>query len=145
MKPYLTLALAALATLALCGTPAFAHGHCGGHHHGCPSDRVYDPDTVTTLHGTATAVVIVPARGGRSGGMHLTLSSAGAATEVHVGPGWFVEREGFRIAEGDALEVTGSVVDSDGASFVVAREIKKGTAVLRLRDKRGVPAWSGRP
>jgi hypothetical protein len=149
MKPCLTLTLAVLASLALCGTPAFAHGHCGGHHHGCsscpPGDRSYDPDSVTTLQGTATEVEVVPARGGRSGGLHLTLSSGSAATEVHVGPSWFLEREGFRIAKGDALEVTGSLVDSDGTRFVVAREIKKGSAVIRLRDEQGVPAWSGRP
>jgi hypothetical protein len=148
------LALAVIAALALWGSTAPAHGHCQGQHHGCPgcpqgapnegpAARVYDPDSVTTLHGTATAVTVLPARGGRSGGFHVTLSSEGVERDIHVGPSWFLEREGFQIAKGDVLDVTGSVVELDGASFVVAREIQKGTSVLRLRDERGVPLWAG--
>lgn len=152
MSKYLTLA--AIAALVLGGSAAWAHGHCQGHHHGCPgcpqgepnagpAARVYDPDSVTTLHGTASAVTVLPARGGRAGGLHVMLSSEGTESDVHVGPSWYLDREGFRIAKGDVLDVTGSVVDSDGTSFVVAREIKKGGDVLRLRDERGVPLWAG--
>ena len=43
---------------------------------------IYDPDTVTTLRGTATAVTVVPARGGGMGGVHVTLSSDGQAMDV---------------------------------------------------------------
>jgi hypothetical protein len=39
--------------------------------------------------------------------------------------------------------VTGSVIDSDGNSFLVARELKKGEKVLKLRDEQGVPVWAG--
>jgi len=160
MRPCLIFALTAASALALCGTAVSAHDHCAGHHHhhgcpgvapaggpqgcaGCPGDRAYDPDTVTTMRGTATAVEVVPARGGRSGGLHLTLSSDGSAIAVHVGPSWFVESEGQQFAKGDLLEVTGSVLEADGARFLVAREIKKGDSVLRLRDERGVPFWAG--
>lgn len=152
MNKYLTLA--AIAALVLGGSAAWAHGHCQGHHRGCPgcpqgepnpgpAARVYDPDSVTTLHGTATAVTVLPARGGRSGGLHVMLSSEATERDVHVGPSWYLDREGFRIAKGDVLDVTGSIVDSDGTSFVVAREIKKGGHVLRLRDEGGVPLWAG--
>jgi hypothetical protein len=150
------LALAAIAALALWGSTASAHGPCHDHHHGCPScpqgvpgegpaARAYDPDSVTTLHGTAAAVGVLPTRGGRAGGLHVTLASEGVEREVHLGPTWFLEREGFRIAKGDLLDVTGSIVESDGTSFVVAREIRKGAGVLRLRDERGHPAVGGRP
>ena len=113
-----------------------------------PGDRVpggstYDPDTVTTLRGTVTAVTVVPARGGRIGGTHVTLAGDGAATEAHLGPTWFLEREGIRLSKGEALQVTGSLVDSGGATFLVAREIKAGGKVFRLRDERGLPLWAG--
>jgi hypothetical protein len=111
-----------------------------------PADRRgYDPDTVTTLKGTATAVTVVPARGGRSGGTHVTLESDGSATDVHLGPTWFLEKQGLKLAKGDAVEVTGSLVESDGKTWLVAREVKKGGTLVRLRDERGVPAWSGGP
>ena len=46
---------------------------------------------------------------------------------------------------GDTLEVVGSILDDDGKSYMVARELKKGSKVVKLRDERGVPVWSGRP
>jgi hypothetical protein len=157
MRPCLVFVLTAASAIALCGTAVSAREHCGGHHHhhgcaagapcggcaGCPGDRAYDPDTVSTLRGTAVAVEAVPARDGRAGGIHLTLSSDGSTTSVHVGPSWYVESQGQTLAKGDLLEVTGSVVEAGGARFVVAREIKKGGSVLRLRDERGVPLWAG--
>jgi hypothetical protein len=100
---------------------------------------------VTTLKGTATAVTMVPARGGRSGGIHVALQADGQTMDVHLGPAWFVKGEGVELASGDTLEVVGSILDADGKSYMVARELKKGSKVIKLRDERGVPVWSGRP
>jgi hypothetical protein len=133
----------------------------GEHHHGCPGcvarsaeaadltqdDRAlgssYDVDSVTTLQGTVKGVTVVSAQRGRLGGTHIALQGEGGVTEVHVGPTWFLEQEGVELSNGDALEVTGSVVDSGDETFLVAREIKKGTKVFRLRDERGFPMWAG--
>lgn len=158
-----TVALA-LGGLSL-GSPPVAQAHdcCQGNHdcchghHGCPrapvSDvqppagpearSVYDPDTVTTLRGTANAVTVVPARGGRIGGLHVTLESDGQTMDVHLGPTWFLDRAGFAVVKGDVVEVTGSLIDSDGASFLIARELTKGQKILKLRDERGIPVWAG--
>ena len=169
MKRSLVVASMALAVGVLVPPPAASAEPCCGQHHGCghhhgcggcpscaaplpegpqqgPADRrVYDPDTVTTLKGSVRAVSVVPARGGRSGGTHVTLESDGAATDVHLGPTWFVEKEGLKLAKGDSLEVTGSLVESEGKTFLVAREVKKGASLVRLRDERGVPSWAGGP
>ena len=174
MKLIVRLAVVALPALAFGGSPAVAHDHCGahhscaecapaeGHHHGClacgsssatapdaipggqPFGGAYDPDTVATLRGTVTGVTVVPGQGGRAGGTHVTLERDGAVTEARLGPTWFLEREGIELSKGDSLEVTGSVVDSAGVSVLIAREIRKGTKVLRLRDERGFPEWAGR-
>lgn len=77
------------------------------------------------------------------GGTHVTLQSDGQMLDVHLGPTWFLQREGIELAKGDEIEVTGSVIDSDGKSILIAREVKKGQKVLKLRDEQGVPAWSG--
>jgi hypothetical protein len=63
--------------------------------------------------------------------------------DVHLGPTWFMQREGVELAKGDVIEVTGSVVDLEGATFLIARELKKGQKVLVLRNEQGIPAWSG--
>jgi hypothetical protein len=160
MKKHTRIALAAMAlagTALLWAPPAQAQACCRGHHD-CPMAgsqasmgngsgsgmaRIYDPDTVTTLRGTASTVTVMPARGGRMGGTHLALQSDGQTMDVHLGPTWFLQREGVDVAKGDSVEVTGSVVDLDGATFLVARELKKGQKVLKLRDEQGIPAWSG--
>jgi hypothetical protein len=144
--------------LSLMAAPvAQAHDCCQGHH-GCPmawqpdarpgGGRTemapnYDPDTVTTLRGTASGVTVVPARGGRMGGVHITLSSDGQDMDVHLGPSWFLDREGVSVAKGDAVEVNGSVIDSNGETFLIARELKTGKKVVKLRDEQGVPVWAG--
>lgn len=169
MKHGVVVAWMAVASVALATPPAVAqpcgHHGCGyhgrGHHHGCggcpscvappegrqqgPADRVYDPDTVTTLKGSVTAVAVLPARGGRSGGTHVTLASDGAVTDVHMGPTWFLDQEGLKLAKGDALEVTGSLVELEGKAYLVAREVRKAATLYRLRDERGMPAWAGGP
>ncbi len=136
---------------------AQAHDCCHGRH-ACPrvgsqtvppggggseTGPMYDPDTVTTLRGTASTVTVVPSRGGRRGGMHLALASGGQATDVHLGPTWYLQQEGFDLAKGDSIEVTGSMIGEDGERFLIAREIRKGEKTLKLRDEQGIPVWSG--
>jgi hypothetical protein len=107
--------------------------------------RLYDPATVTTLSGTATAVEVIPGRRGRSGGLHVTIESGGRRVNVHLGPSWFLDSEGFKIAKGDAVEVTGSLVDSGDAKALIAREVQVGGKSLKLRDEQGTPVWSRGP
>jgi hypothetical protein len=161
MKFHTLIALGAvsLGGLTLLSAPlAQAHDCCHGHErcpmvsgqtHGEPGSggpstaRMYDPDTVTTLRGTVSGVTVMPARGGRIGGTHFALQSDGQTMDVHLGPTWFLQREGIDVAKGDSIEVTGSVIDSDGNSSLIARELKKGQKILKLRDEQGVPVWSG--
>jgi hypothetical protein len=114
-------------------------------HHGARAGSAgggaaYDPATVKTLRGTASAVTNV------SGGVHVALQADdGREMDVHLGPSWFVENAGIQIAKGDAIEVTGSVLASDGGPVLIAREVKKGAQALTLRDEQGVPARLVRP
>lgn len=157
MKAYVLIALggASLLSAPLVQARDCCHGHdrcpmMTGQTPGAPDNgsgagmgRTYDPDTVTTLRGTAGAVAVVPARGGRLGGTHVTIDSGGQTMDVHLGPTWFLQREGVEVGKGDSIEVTGSVIEADGKTFLIARELKKGQKVLKLRDEMGVPVWSG--
>jgi hypothetical protein len=109
-----------------------------------------DPSTEVTVTGTVTEVVTNPTstrgRGRRARtGMHLMVTTDEETLEVHVGPADFITSEGLAFEEGDELEITGSRVTVDGAEALIAREIKKGQAVLVLRNEQGVPRWSGGP
>ncbi|HUL80394.1 MAG TPA: hypothetical protein VL691_24235 [Vicinamibacteria bacterium] len=148
-----------------CGTehhccPACSHGaDCHGGCPGCaspspdagrvpndtgPTNSGYDLDTVTVVRGTVASVTVAPARGAQPGGTHVSLQNEGTVMEVHLGPTWFLDREGVELSRGDALEVTGSVVDLGGATVMIARDVKKGQNVVRLRDEQGLPLWAGR-
>jgi hypothetical protein len=63
--------------------------------------------------------------------------------EVHACPVRLLSQLDFPIEKGDELTVTGS--RPGGGEVLVAREIKKGTVSLQLRDEKGVPIWTGLP
>ena len=103
----------------------------------------YDPATETTLSGTVEEVLTIPGPGKGPGGMHLMLRTEAGVSEVHVGPVTFISAQGFVVAAGDAITVTGSKVTVQGKEAILAREITRGEQSLTLRDDRGVPLWSG--
>lgn len=105
-------------------------------------DRVYDPNTETTVKGTVEEVKTMQGLWDW-GGTHLDLKSDSGTFDVHLGPSSFVESKGFTFAKGDRIEVTGSKVKFQDHDAIVAREVKKGDKVLTLRNAQGTPEWSG--
>jgi len=112
-----------------------------------PTERaarpMYDPATVETLKGTVRSVEMQPSQHGPGYGVHLTLAVGNETVSVHLGPAWFVENQDQQLAQGDEVVVAGSRVTQDDAMFVIAREVRRGDAVLVLRDQSGQPAWRG--
>lgn len=104
--------------------------------------RLYDPRTVTTLGGRIAAVQQM-AGGRRGGGIHLDLETAEGTLPVRLGPSWFLEKEGLRLAAGDQVEITGSKVTFRGQPAVIAQVVKKGDTAVALRDVQGIPVWAG--
>ena len=138
-----TAVLAALAVFGI-ATLAFAQRcpYCGA------SAPNYDPAAEKTIAGTVADVkTMTPAGRGMGmggGGLHLTLDTASGPVDVHVGPASFVASKNMTFAKGDAVTVAGAVAGASGQTLVVAREIRKGDAVLTLRDDKGFPLWAGR-
>ena len=64
--------------------------------------------------------------------------------EVHVAPSWYLADQDFEITTKDNIVIKGSRINVDGKPAIIAREIKKGDRILVLRDKNGVPLWSGK-
>jgi hypothetical protein len=110
---------------------------------GSPYNRMYNPKTVETISGEVVSVdKIVPIKG-MSYGIHLTLKTEKEAVSVHLGPGWFIERQDIKIEPKDKIEVTGSRITFEGKPAIIAAEVKKGDEILKLRDENGVPVWAG--
>ena len=77
----------------------------------------------------------------KSGGVHALLKTASEEVSVRLGPAWYLEQQGMKLAPNDQIEVRGSRVTFDGKPLIVAAQITKGAQVVRLRDDAGVPAW----
>ena len=104
--------------------------------------RLYDPATEITIQGTVESVTSVEGRRGWSG-THLQLKSGDQKYDIHVGPSAFIAKSGFTFSAGDQVEVVGSKVRLNDADALIARQITKDGKILTLRDKQGIPAWSG--
>jgi hypothetical protein len=130
----LAMGLAVLALLAL----PFAYAQRG------PGpgqrSRMYNPANETTLKGTVEEVKTVAGRRGWNGA-HLTLKTGGKVIDVHLGPSSFLKEKGFSFSKGDQIEVTGSKTEFGGSEAIIAREVKKGSETLVLRDAQGIPQW----
>ena len=118
-------------------------GQARGMGPGKADNRMYDPKTVETLSGAVMSVE--QSTFGRRGsyGVHLTLKTEKETIPVHLGPGWYVEKQGVTLASGDKVEVTGSRITYQGQPAIIAQEVKKDGKVLKLRDAAGIPAWAG--
>lgn len=100
----------------------------------------YDAKTELTIEGTVEKIVPPAFEHMPHMGVHLFVKSGSDVFQVHLGPAEFVEKT-MTFKEGDAVQVTGSKMKMMGETVVIAREVKKGDKVLKLRDENGMPAW----
>jgi len=103
--------------------------------------KMYDTKTVETVGGEVVSVTKMTPMKGMSYGLHLTLKTDKETISVHLGPGWYLEKQEVKIEPKDTIEVKGSRVTFNGKPAIIAAEIKKGAEVLRLRDETGFPVW----
>ena len=111
---------------------------------------VYNQNAETIVKGTVEQVKTAYLPGGgasaqarreMSGPIYINLKADSGTFAVYVGPSWFLESKGFKLAKGDQIQVTGSKLpDKD---TIIAREVKRGDQVLVLRNAQGTPEWSG--
>lgn len=115
----------------------------GGWGPGGSYGRAYNLVTVETVRGEVKGVDRMTPRKGMSYGIHLMLDMGEGLIPVHLGPGWFIERQDMKLNVGDSVEIRGSLVTFDGAPAIIAAEVRKGSETLILRDGMGFPVWAG--
>jgi hypothetical protein len=148
MKRYAMIGVAILSVLAFtvslaAAGPGRGWRGSGGWGMGDGYQGMYNPATVETVTGTIESIDRTVPMKGMSRGVHLTLKTEKGPLSVHLGPGWYVERLDEKLAKGDAVQVKGSRVTFPGNPAIIAAEVKKGDAVLKLRDESGIPSWAG--
>ncbi|HBG04330.1 MAG: DNA-binding protein [Geobacteraceae bacterium GWC2_58_44] len=115
----------------------------GGWGMGSAYQRIYDPAKVESVTGEVVSVEKITPMRQMKNGIHLQLRTEKETIPVHLGPSWYIERLDTRIEKGDKIEVKGSRVMVAGKPALIAAEVKKGDALLKLRDENGIPAWAG--
>jgi hypothetical protein len=106
----------------------------------------YDVAAEVTLKGVVDEVKQHAHQGVARQGVHVSLKTADAIYDIHLGPAAFVRRISLTLAKGDEIEVTGSKVPYQGAAAILARQVTKGGQSYELRNKEGLPLWpAGRP
>jgi hypothetical protein len=139
----LILVLSALLAVPALAGPWQGWRGSGGWGMGGAYQRMYDPAKVEVVVGEVLSVDRATPMKGMSQGIHIMLKTAKETVPVHLGPSWYLERLDTKIEKGDSLEVKGSRITYNGKPAVIAAEVNKGDAVLKLRDDNGYPAWAG--
>ena len=103
----------------------------------------YNLKTVETVSGMVVAAPQPTPKGGLPTRAQLTLKTPKETLTVYLGPGWYVEKQGMKIAALDQVQVTGSRIMIQGKPALIAKEIRKGSQVLKLRNEQGQPLWRG--
>ncbi|MBF0317373.1 MAG: DNA-binding protein, partial [Nitrospirae bacterium] len=93
----------------MCGRGNYAGWGCTGQGQG-QYQRMYNPQTVTTIAGVVEAVEQFIPRRGMSYGIHLRVKTQDGGISVHVGPSGYVDNQEVKIQVGDNIEVKGSKV-----------------------------------
>jgi hypothetical protein len=100
----------------------------------------YDPKPEITIKGIVEQVEQPGSEYMRGMAIRLVVKSGNETFRVHLGPASFVEKT-MTFKEGDEVEVIGSKMPMMGETAFMAREVKKGDTVLKLRDANGMPLW----
>jgi hypothetical protein len=79
-------------------------------------------------------------------GAHLLMRPESAkanseTTDVYLAPDDYLKDFNCQFAKGDRLQVKGSKIKFRGASVVLAREVRRGSTTIYLRDDQGSPYW----
>jgi hypothetical protein len=148
MKTKAVISVSAVLLLLFVATLSFAQPWrgwrgSGGWGMGTNYQRMYNPATVETLSGTVVSVEKITPTRGMYYGIHLILKTDKETIAVHLGPAWYIERLDTKIEKGDHIQVSGSRVMLAGKPAIIAAEVGKGDAVLKLRDDNGFPLWAG--
>lgn len=105
--------------------------------------RQFDLTTLTTVAGTIASIDQPASRRRNNTGVHLSLKTESGTFEVQLGPSWYLDKQDMKFKTGETVSVKGSKMQQDKKEVIIAQEVTKEGKTMTLRDKNGIPAWSG--
>ncbi|MEX2219130.1 MAG: PRC-barrel domain-containing protein [Phycisphaerales bacterium] len=94
-----------------------------------------------TLTGTVQESAVAAPMPGMSDGIRVTIDSPEGPRIVHIGPSWFVSRQGLRFHKGDQVTIKGARANIGGEDVILAQQVTTADGTVRLRDEQGRPNW----
>jgi hypothetical protein len=128
------------------GRPAWAGGwqNWDGWGPGSRYGRMYDPQRVRTMCGVVERADMESPWENIGSGLMLTVHTRDQEqVRAHVAPGWFVDQAGIKVAPGDEVTLTGSMVGAAGEEAMMVRELQIEEQQIRVREADGIPVWIG--
>jgi len=105
-------------------------------------NKKFDASKVTTIEGTVQNVGSFHLGENSAPGLRIRLQTDKEdVLLVHAGPCGFAKSKSFTLASGDKISVTGSQIEYDGRTILMATQIKRGNDTLTLRDSSGKVLW----
>jgi hypothetical protein len=104
--------------------------------------RLYKPATVKTIRGEIVSLGKVISGNGKRYCETLTLKTKEGTFWVILKPENFQPKSNLNLQPRDQVEVTGSSVALPGKTAIIAATVKKGNAIMVLRDPTGRPVWA---
>jgi hypothetical protein len=122
------------------------HGHdCGdGQYCGHPcgqTSTAASAASLQSLEGRIAEIIYLPGATPDAALVDLRLQTTTGIHLVRLAPAGFLKNSGLIVREGDAVAIKGFDVAGMEGDIIVANEIRKDDKTLRLRDRRGLPAW----
>jgi hypothetical protein len=108
----------------------------------------YDSATSVDMMTVVADLREVP-RGSPLSGSHLIVRPESAketseTIDVYLGPATYLKDFEVTFAKGERVQVIGSKVKYGGASIILARQVRRDSTTIYLRDEHGIPYWTGR-
>ena len=105
-------------------------------------NKKYDVSKLTTSEGTVQSLGTFHIEANSAPGLLIELKTEkGDVMMVHAGPSAFAQSKSFTLATGDKISVTGTQVEFDSKTILMAGEVKRGNDTLTLRDSSGKVQW----
>jgi hypothetical protein len=106
--------------------------------------NLYDLQSVVTVAGTVVSKTPPQVKQGLPYLVYLILKNAEGKITIFLGPSLYIDKLPVQIQVLDRIQVIGSRITWEGSPVILAAEVKRGQDILKLRDRKGVPVWSGK-
>ena len=100
----------------------------------------YDPKSEQTITGNVLRILRVQYTDGNCYFIAVVQIDSGVIL-VNLGPVWFADENNIVVNEGDAVQITGSMIRTNGRYILVGSQMKKDGQTLQLRNQSGNPQW----